>query len=126
LDKVFYQQTNKIALARALLDSAEEAELFMSVNNPEAEEVLQTLGWTGELLTPDCPTPFNGQNCVVDTVMQVEANVGVNKANQYITREISHDVELLNDVARHTRTITFTNEAQSEAWPAGEYKTYLR
>lgn len=126
LDKVFYQQTNKVAMAQALLDSAEESELLISMNDPAVEEVLTTLGWTGALLTPDCPAPFNGQNCVVDTVMQVEANVGVNKANQYITRDVTHDVELLNDVARHTRTIHLTNTAESEAWPAGEYKTYLR
>jgi len=126
LDKIFYQPTNKVALARALLDSAEEAELFMSVTDPQAEEVLATLGWNGALLTPNCPTPFAGENCVVDTVMQVEANVGVNKANQHLTRSIQHEVELMNDVARHTRTITFTNTAQTTAWPSGDYKTYLR
>lgn len=126
LDKIFYQQTNKVAMARAVLDSAEEAELLMSVTDPQAEEVLATLGWTGALLTPNCPPPFNGENCVVDTVMQVEANVGVNKANQHLSRAITHEVELMNDVARHIRRIAFTNTAQSEAWPAGKYKTYLR
>jgi len=126
LDKIFYQPTNKVAMARALLDSAEEAELFMSVTDPQAEEVLATLGWNGALLTPNCPTPFAGENCAVDTVMQVEANVGVNKANQHLTRSIQHEVELMNDVARHTRTITFTNTAETTAWPAGDYKTYLR
>jgi hypothetical protein len=126
LDKIFYQQTNKVALARAVLDSAEEAELFMSVTDSQAEEVLATLGWNGALLSPNCPPPFVAQNCIVDTVMQVEANVGVNKANQHLSRAISHTVELTDDTARHTRTIAYTNTAESEAWPAGKYKTYLR
>lgn len=126
LDKIFYQPTNKVALARAILDSAEQAELFMSVTDPQAEEILATLGWNGALLSPNCPSPFTAENCVVDTVMQVEANVGVNKANQHLSRAITQRVELTADTARHTRTMVYTNTAESEAWPAGKYKTYLR
>lgn len=129
LDKLFYQPSNKIKLARVVLDSAEQSELLISVENKQVEEVLADLGWNGDVRTPTCPPPLAGSspdNCFVDTALQVEANVGVNKANQYIKRSIKHEVELTADRARHTRTITLQNTALSQAWPAGDYKTYLR
>ena len=126
LNQVFYGDTNKIKLAQALVDSAESAELFLSFSQADLEETFSTLGWNGELRTPACPAVFSPENCFVDTVMQVEANVGVNKANQFVSRTIDHQVEILGDRARHTRTIGLQNSSQSEAWPAGKYKTYLR
>lgn len=126
LNQVFYGDTNKIKLAQALVDSAEGAELFLSFAQADLEETFSTLGWNGELRTPACPAVFSPEDCFVDTVMQVEANVGVNKANQFVSRTVDHQVEILSDRARHTRTISLQNSSQSEAWPAGKYKTYLR
>lgn len=149
MDELFYQPTNKIELARVILDSTEQSELLISVDNPQVEAVLADLGWNGDVRTPSCPSqllvsdvpevpllnggPVDNElrsnqniNCIVDTVMQVEANVGVNKTNQYVSREIKHEVELVADRSRHTRTMTWQNSAQSQAWPAGDYKNYLR
>jgi hypothetical protein len=126
MNKMFYQPSNKLQLAQALLDSADESELFISLNEPAAEEVFATLGWNGEVRTPSCPAIFSQENCFVDTVMQVEANVGVNKANQFIERTINQESEILSDRVRHTREVILTNNSASEAWPAGKYKVYMR
>lgn len=134
-DKLSRGDTNKLKILQAFYNSAEEAQLFVSLNDERAQQAFVNLGWSGALLTPDCPPPFHLQTCVMDTVMQVEANVGVNKANQFIEREIDHEVQLQlarNDegkrvvVARHERRVTFTNAAQSTAWPEGAYKQYFR
>jgi hypothetical protein len=63
---------------------------------------------------------------MVDTIAQVEANVGINKANYYLDRSIDHKIVVTKNEAQHTRTILFNNKAQSNSWPKGTYKTYLR
>jgi len=126
LNKVFYGETNKLALGEALLKSAEEADLLASFSSTPVEKTFADLGWNGQVRTPTCPSPFPAENCYVDTVMQVEANVGVNKANQFVTRLIEQTSEILEDRVRHTRNITLQNDSASEAWPAGKYKVYLR
>jgi hypothetical protein len=59
-------------------------------------------------------------------VAQVEANIGINKANYYLVRTIDHKIFVTRKSAQHTRTILFENKAQSNSWPKGTYKTYMR
>ncbi|MCD8484898.1 DUF4012 domain-containing protein [Candidatus Woesebacteria bacterium] len=120
------EDTNTLAVMEALYESAEESQLLVSVDAPQARTAFQNLGWTGAVLSPNCPSPFNEDVCFVDTVMQVEANVGVNKANQYIEREIAHHTIVGKEQVKHERSMTFTNTADSNAWPEGAYKNYLR
>lgn len=124
-DKLMQSDTNTLAVMKALYESAEESELLIAVDSPQATTALQNLSWTGALLTPQCPAPFD-EDCFVDTVMQVEANVGVNKANQYIDRTIHDAVILGKEQIKHEREMVFINRADSNAWPEGAYKNYLR
>lgn len=110
----------------ALYQSAEESQLLISLTDPKASAVFRTLGWDGSLRTPDCPPPFSAGTCFVDTVMQVEANVGVNKANQFVERKIQHTIDIQDGAALHSRRVELTNSSQSNAWPQGAYKAYFR
>lgn len=94
----------------------------------EADELqtMKNLGWSGSLLQPNCPTQLAADFCVVDTVAQVEANVGTNTANHYLKRSIDHSVSLTASAAAHVRTINFENTAQSDAWPKGPYHVFTR
>lgn len=96
------------------------------VDKADKNALLSNLGWGGEIATPQCPAPFNDQTCVVDTFFQVEANIGVNKANYALNRKITHQVSITADSINHQRTIVFANNATSNAWPLGAYKTYIR
>lgn len=110
----------------AFYHSAQESQILISTKDPLAASVFRALGWDGGVLSPECPQPFSQGVCVVDTVMQVEANVGVNKANQFIQRDIRHVADISDDRVTHTRTITLQNTSQSNAWPQGAYKAYFR
>lgn len=125
-DRLMKDQTPKLGLGEALLSAADESQILIALNNPSAAQVFNNLGWDGSLKTPQCPPPFHTQECFVDTVMQVEANVGVNKANQYIKRQIEHETILENGLAHHVRTMTLQNTAKSNAWPEGVYRAYIR
>jgi hypothetical protein len=92
----------------------------------DSEDIFTSLGWTGDIVTPACPGQISSENCVVDELAQVEANVGVNKANYYLKRSINHTIRLNQDTAQHTRIIKYQNTSQSNAWPKGAYKAYVR
>ncbi len=125
-EKLFREDTNTLLVMKSLLQSADEAELLVYLDNQQANEALTNLGWDGSLRTPDCPNPFPAQSCFVDTIMQVEANVGVNKANQFIKRQIKQTATLRGQQVLHERTIVLQNTADSNAWPEGAYKDYFR
>lgn len=125
-DRLTREDSSKMLIIKSLVESADESELIVSINQDQARDALANLGWDGSLHTPDCPAVFSERTCVVDTVMQVEANVGVNKANQFIERSINHQVKLNGSMANHDRTIVLRNTADSNAWPEGSYKSYFR
>lgn len=101
-----------------------QAQLYSKV--PSEQSLLQGFGWTGTITQPTCPSRLSVVNCQVDSISQVEINIGVNKANYYLKRTIDHVVEVSPSVAKHTRKITFTNTAGSNSWPKGTYKTLLK
>jgi hypothetical protein len=110
----------------ALRTSLEEKQLLISLFANEPKETMQKMGWSGEIINPVCPQRFAQQECLVDQVFQVEANVGLNRVNDYISRQVEHRVDFSQEKVRHTRLVTLENTARSEGWPLGTYKAYLR
>lgn len=115
-----------LPLASSWYDALEAKQMQIAMINPQENLSLAALGWTGGILTPQCPAQLSGSPCQVDTVAQFEANVGINKANYHVTRDISQTVSLEPGTIRHQRTIVFTNNSRSNAWPQGSYKAYTR
>ena len=131
LDKILanIQQlpNNKVTpLLSALTESADEQELLITVFDNDLQATFETLGWSGMMVNPACPGVFSTTSCLVDYLMQVEANVGVNKANYYLERQVDHSVFISSDEVYHKRVVTFKNKAQTNAWPKGTYRSYVR
>lgn len=119
--------TEKItAVLSTLAEMVENKEMLVTFFNPQTQQVVESLGWIGAVITPDCPTIFGDTKCVVDTMAQVEANVGVNKANYYLDRQVDHSIELQVGQVKHKRVVSYKNEAQTNAWPKGPYRVYTR
>ncbi len=114
------------ALARAMSDMLDEQGVLIAFDDKDSQQNLTELGWTGALLTPPCPAQFTSPDCFVDTIAQVEANVGINKANYYLEKNQTHYVTLTPSSASHDLTTRYTNTAKSNAWPRGPYKAYVR
>lgn len=113
-------------LLSSLQTSLEHKQLQIASFDESEQSVLNSLGWTGGLIVPSCPARLSIVDCSIDVMAQVEANIGVNKANYYLERSISHDISVTKTGARHTRTVTFENTAKSNSWPKGTYKSYQR
>ena len=114
------------ALLSVFYQAFQTQEASLALFDPTAHETISTLGWAGEGINPACPSQISSGNCVVDELAQVEANVGVNKANYYLNRSITHQVTMHADQAEHKRVIQYQNTAQSNAWPKGAYRGYIR
>jgi len=115
-----------LGLLRALRTNFEQQNMLFVPIRAEELQALTVLGWTGAVLSPSCPSQLSQVPCHIETIAQFEANVGVNKANFYLEREIEHVVVPLGNELYHERMITYTNTAQSNSWPKGPYKAYVR
>ncbi|MBD3279396.1 MAG: DUF4012 domain-containing protein [Candidatus Pacebacteria bacterium] len=119
-------QTQAAQFLATLYRNLESHQVLLSLNNANNNQTLMNLGWAGNLITPQCPAQFAQADCVVDFFNQVESNVGVNKINSYISRDIVHNITLNQQEILHQRKIVFENQARSKTWPLGDYRNYLR
>ncbi len=116
----------KLETMEALKDSFEEKQTVISASE-DVNSVLQTLSWTGAIIDPTCPSQFAIEGfCQPDTLYQVETNIGINKVNPYITRNLIHKIMVEENQITHERTSTIKNNAFSQSWPLGTYKSYFR
>lgn len=113
------------ALAQNLWAALKSKDLLVWLNNNEAMEIISDLDWDGRIKDLTCLS--SNLDCQIDYLMIVEANVGVNKANYFIKREIEQEINI-NDRGEITETLRlyYQNDSPSETFPAGRYKNYLR
>jgi hypothetical protein len=121
-----YPPEKTSALLDAFGRAIGERNIFLYLTNQEEQLAAKKMAWTGEVITPSCPTQFNAENCLVDQIFQVETNVGLNRVGEFIKRTVKHDIDLSGQKVLHTRTLSLENTAPSDGWPLGSYKTYLR
>ena len=127
LDKIQHLPSEQVTpLLSSLVKMADSKELLITVFDDDLQTTFESLGWSGSVVEPACPSVFTGGECLVDALMQVEANVGVNKANYYLERQIDHSVTVTPTQIFHKRVIIFKNKAQTNTWPKGAYKSYIR
>lgn len=89
-------------------------------------ETWKQLGWNGAVIRPQCPSQLGTNQCVVDQLYQVDANIGINKVNPYIDKKIMDFVEVGESSISHRRTATYRNQAKLESWPQGSYRSYVK
>lgn len=114
-----------LAIAQALYQSLKSKDLLIALNNQEAAKILANLGWDGSLRRVKCKTEVG--NCLIDYLMIVESNFGINKANYFVKRSLTHQINFDSEGrVKETLRIDYHNQSQSEIFPAGKYKNYLR
>ena len=119
------QKTNK-DLVSVLNQNLNSQHMILSQFGDEEQTTFNSLLWSGSILKPSCPNLFANNTCQVDALAQVEANVGVNKANYFLKREINHQITLETGKASHQREVYYTNLAKTNTWPRGEYKAHIQ
>ncbi len=113
-------------LARALDSSLATQNLTLYLTKPALQSYLETQNWSGSLRQPPCPSQFT-QDCTSTTFSLIDSNLGVNRVNQFVKREISHSALLgTSGSLTHQIKITYTKTSPTQSWPGGVYKNYLR
>jgi hypothetical protein len=110
------------SFAQIILESLKERHLQLYLHDSVASRALEQ--WSGTIKTPLCPP--RETNCASLWLGQVEANVGVNKANYFVTRSSLLNVELSNNLITYSLETTLKNNSEALLSVKDKYKGYLR
>jgi hypothetical protein len=112
----------KVEMMSKVVDLLEKNEIQLAFNNQETAKKMTNLGWSGEIYNGKCGT----DNCVMDYLYVVESNLGVNKANYFLYRNVEQVVDITNGSLSRVVKISYENTAKNTNWPGGDYKNYVR
>ena len=104
-----------------LTDSLEKKHIQIFLHNNAAQRAVADLGWSGAVYQPTCPG-----NCFAEYLGIVEANLGVNKANYFISRSADLDIRMGEGSILHTLRINIKNTASAALGDKGRYENYMR
>lgn len=114
---------NALSVGRAFYSSLSHGHILVALHNKEAQSAFAQLRWDGGIQSVKCQV--SGIKCQEDYLFAVEANVGVNKANYYLSRSFLLDISRTQEQFLHELTISYVNKS-----PRGDatlrYKNYLR
>lgn len=117
------QSVDYFSLVSAFQDSLDRKDILLYSTDPQLQMRIEDRGWGGRLVDVSCSI----SNCIPDFFMLVDANLGVNKANLYVSRRIAikkdfDDSGNLNSAV----SVIYSNESPSQVFPSGSYKNYMR
>jgi len=96
----------------------------VAFDNEKIQSALDVLGLTNEVPGRNYSQSNTRTN---DYLMVVDANIGANKSNAYVSKKINYTLNLdKNGNLLSEAEIIYKNISPSNSWPAGDYKNYLR
>ena len=118
---VNFPKSQSSMLANLIQQNLLERHIQIFLHQKEAQKAVSGFGFDGSFLVPACEG-----NCYSDFLGLVEANIGVNKANYFIKRSFSLDVEAGEGVLRRSLLVKYDNSANPALGSPGRYRAYLR
>ena len=124
--KILFEVTNTSAseymlISKSFLALLEERHIQIFLHDKKLQDSISELGFDGAITQPVC-----SGNCFADWIGLVEANLGVNKTNYFIRRNIELDLEIDQEYIKRRVKVAYKNEANPALGPSGRYKTYTR
>ncbi len=119
------EQTQLPQVLQALRKTLDEKQAALYFEDQNLQETVNSLYWSGEMIVPTCAS--SSKNCTVDYLFPVDANLGVNKANFFVTRTYNLEIRLNSDSSiKNLLTIVFKNDSPNAVFPGGTYKNYFQ
>lgn len=84
---------------------------------------ITSAGWDGRLDPLRCSSPYP---CLNDYIYQVDANVGINKVDPFVNRQVQVEVQIDSESTTTTYNMLYSHTGADSGWPQGEYKNYVR
>ena len=115
-----------IKLAQATEAALSQKQILVNLHDQNSQKLLLQQNWAGSLFSPNLATG-DRRPILADYNFLVEANLGINKANYFLTRQIKQQLTILkNKEILAVTTVNYQNQSPADAWPGGIYKSYLR
>ncbi len=114
-----------LKLLQELKKSLDEKQIVLLLDDPDVQSVFDSLYWSGKTITPRCVV--QNENCLIDYVFPIDANLGVNKANFFVSRLITQRVNI-DDSGKVTSNlyVKLKNDSPNDIFPGGTYKNYFQ
>jgi hypothetical protein len=117
------KQVSYPLVASALLESIKGKHVMVSFTDSGVQEVYTVNNLSGALW--DARSASAGT--ILDYTGIVDANIGTNKVNYYLKRNIEQKVALTtNGELQETLTVTYENSSKKDSVFGGDYKNYIR
>lgn len=116
------------SLLRVVANSLRRRDVQFYFADMDIERLVTQWEWAGRMDRYPCEPFFRESSCIGDGVAVIEANVGVNKVNYFVTHEALSHITLKEDgVIQQILTIKIHNAMPQElADGGGAYQDYLR
>ncbi len=117
------QGVNKGLLGQNILQSLEEKHIVLNFSDPLIQKTVAQTGWGGEILQSEC---IRNSVCISNSLIPIDANLGVNKANFFVSRDFVITTSIKDDGAVYN---TFTSYIQNDSPDnefGGDYKNFFR
>lgn len=127
----FLPQNNWPAIIAALSGALDEKHISIYLNDPKLFSYADSQGWTQSMPRASKETDKQSlrseDDLKEDFLALVEANLGANKANYYLDRNLNMETVIGKDgEIKHRLRVSYTNRSPSDTFPAGKYKNRLR
>jgi len=96
-------------------DHLEKKDILLYFKDPQIQEDIAYYGWTGEVKQTNS-----------DYIYVVDANVNAFKADLFVKRNISYELDLSTNTPKARITINYEHTAEEESWLTRDYKSWLR
>lgn len=84
---------------------------------------LTAAGWDGQLTPPECRSSLP---CIIDTNYLVDSNVGINKADASLRRQVTLQRTVTGETLEAVTRVLYRHTGVGSAWPSGDYKGFAR
>ncbi len=114
---------NKGALGQLVLTSLEEKHIALNFSDPDLQQTITQTGWGGAILQSEC---IKNTLCISNALIPIDANLGVNKANFFVSREFGIHTQIdQNGTVNNTFTSHIQNDSPDNEF-GGDYKNFFR
>ncbi|MEK7581455.1 MAG: DUF4012 domain-containing protein [Patescibacteria group bacterium] len=115
-----------LALLTTTGEALAQKHMLISFDNPSLSTYVKVKNWSN-LTPPFTYNPQDNKNATSDYLALSEANVGANKVNRYLNRDVNYEMTVDRDAGLVAKlAITYKNNSPADTWPGGTYVNYLR
>ena len=115
-----------LKFSKTLEASLTQKQLLIFLHDTQSQKIILDQNWGGAIYSSNLET-LDNRPVTVDYTYLVDANLGINKANYFLKRNLQHQLTILkNKELLATSSLTLDNQSPADAWPGGIYRSYLR